>query len=251
MNTTSTIPQDLATTRNLTNREQRAELATARVILAEALTLAGLDPVVELARVKLTMSTAMTSSMGIARTDNWSSLAPVAGRINLAASALWLHASPTKRRNTIIHEFAHLIANREMGKPEKGAKRKSHGVVWKRWMVRLGEANPVRCHKVPKARPTTRRRGPRAKALDSLAMLIGRSAAEAIHRVRPAAADKFSRGQVVLVGRARGEQTRCKVTRVNGKSLTVETLEPRAGQPAGMKMRASFSLCRPVDQGGE
>jgi len=239
MNTLSTIPQDLATTRNLTRAEQRAELATARVIFREALEVAGLDR--HLADgVELEMSTRMTSSMGNARTDCYDSSRPAAGRVKLAASALWLHASPTKRRNTIIHELAHILANRTAGK------RSGHGAVWKRTMRTLGET-PKRCHTVPKARPT-RRRAPRSVVgVDALAMLIGRAAADRYRAPRPAAAAaEFSRGQVVLVGRARGELTRCKVTRVNGKSLTLETIEARAGRPAGLKMRASFSLCRPV-----
>lgn len=242
MTTTSNIPQDLETTRNLTRAEQRAELATARAIVAEALAFGGFSEGFA-AGVSFEMSARLTSSMGNARTDSFVGRltnARPAGRVKLSASALWLHASPTKRRNTVIHELAHVMANHEAGRSV------GHGPGWKAMMRRLGEV-PKRCHSVPKARPTRRRRVPSA-AVDSLAMLLGRAAAERIHAPRPSpAAAKFSRGQVVLVGRARGEKTRCRITRVNGKSLGLETLEARAGRPAGMKMRASFSLCEAVD----
>ena len=86
-----------------------------------------------------------------------------AGRIRLS-SALWEHATVSKRRNTMIHEIAHLYAELE----HPGA---HHNAVWKRWMIRFGVKNPQRCYSLDKATfsdveavKAKRRRQPRYRA---------------------------------------------------------------------------------------
>lgn len=56
------------------------------------------------------------------------------------SSKLWPMATPEKRRNTMIHELAHVYAHRVNG--DRG-----HGRWWKQWMRRFGVA-PERCYSV-------------------------------------------------------------------------------------------------------
>ena len=53
-------------------------------------------------------------------------------------------------------------------------------------------------------------------------------------------------GQRVLFGRPNGEKTACVVLRVAGKSLLVQTLEPRSTSPTGSKWRVAKSLIHPM-----
>ena len=52
---------------------------------------------------------------------------------------LWPRAKPWKRRNTMVHEIAHVYACLE--KPGEG-----HGAVWKRYMRLFGVPEPKRCY---------------------------------------------------------------------------------------------------------
>ena len=45
---------------------------------------------------------------------------------------------------TVVHEFAHIVANRVFGRSGRG-----HGLVWRRVMLGLGATNTDRCHTYP------------------------------------------------------------------------------------------------------
>ena len=61
------------------------------------------------------------------------------GRVRLS-KPLWKRATPAERRQTMIHEIAHVYAELE----QRGA---HHGLVWQKYMVLFGVV-PKRCHKV-------------------------------------------------------------------------------------------------------
>lgn len=65
---------------------------------------------------------------------------PSAGLIRLSRP-LWPHATPAKRRNTMIHEIAHIYADLEK-------RRSGHGPRWKKYMRLFGIAEPERCYTV-------------------------------------------------------------------------------------------------------
>lgn len=158
----SALPHDAKSVRKLTHREQAAELATARAIIDHALRGLGIDPADT--GIKLEMNTRFSRRLGDALPDRlpmprgvynarrYFALSHVHGRLRFAASALWRRATPKKRRNTVLHELGHLLADCEAGRPCK------HGAGWKAMMRRLGET-PTRCHTVN--RDGLRRRGSR------------------------------------------------------------------------------------------
>ena len=59
------------------------------------------------------------------------------------SSVLWPLATEAKRENTIIHEIAHVYADRDA--LNKSNKRAGHGPVWKKWMRWFGVEEPQRC----------------------------------------------------------------------------------------------------------
>jgi hypothetical protein len=235
MKTISQLAQDVTSEAPLTPAEQLAELATARQIVGEALKIGG-HPATLSHRITITMGPQLTSTMGKARYSTQT--------IRLSASPLWRRASPKKRRNTVVHELAHLLTRKLH--PRAAA----HGREWKSVMAGMGES-PKRCHSVPTVQ-TSRRSSRRPTSADFLAQILGRrsaspaNAAAVTERVQHRAS--FRVGDVVMFGKGRGEQTRARVERVNGKSLSLVTLEARGydRHPAGSKFRASYALVRKV-----
>lgn len=152
MKTLSNLPQDTDATHPLTPREQRAEEATARQIIREALAHGGFDPAI-CGQILIKMSTRCTSSMGRAVNRSRRAMRPLpGGEIKLSGSALWRRASPEKRRNTVIHELAHIIAEHHG--------RHAHDNHWKATMRKLG-GTPKRCHSVDTSGiGRNKRRGP-------------------------------------------------------------------------------------------
>lgn len=75
------------------------------------------------------------------------------GRVRFSP-VLWKRASPEERRETVIHEACHIVA-------EKNHPGANHGPVWKRYMEMAG-AKGDRCHNVN--RDGLRRRQKRIKA---------------------------------------------------------------------------------------
>lgn len=160
--TLSPLPHDERSHKALSTREAAEEVRVAYAIIAEMLPRVGLT--IAQTNIRVTTNRRFKGRMGDARTFGYRPEAP-AGVIRLSASALWRRASPEERRNTVIHELAHILAN-------CSAKRNvGHGRVWKSTMIRLGLA-PKRCHAVDR---TGLRRGntnasrvvnPEAEALD-------------------------------------------------------------------------------------
>jgi hypothetical protein len=64
-------------------------------------------------------------------------------------------------------------------------------------------------------------------------------------------ANNYKKGQEVYFGRRNGEKTLARVTRVNRKTITVVTLEPRGldRRPAGAVWRVPYSLVNPKTEG--
>ena len=109
-------------------------------------------------KVSVSFNNRFTSRMGdalyIRRNDR--------GQIRLSRP-LWGYATPEERRNTIIHEACHILADRDNEKkfnPEftrRRVKRVGHGSLWRRYMRRAGIKRIERCHAVkhpPLRRPT-------------------------------------------------------------------------------------------------
>jgi hypothetical protein len=143
--TLSAIPQDLSATFGLSESSARAETLVARKIVEEALEVGGYDPAIS-ARILIKANPRFSRRMGDARCTS-RALAFMLGEealpggiLRFSSHALWRRATPEKRRNTIIHELAHIIAEHE----QPGTK---HGHHWKVTMRRLGEV-PKRCHTV-------------------------------------------------------------------------------------------------------
>jgi len=152
--TLSGIPQNLTATHKLSRWEQRGEVATARTIVVEALAVGGFDPLIA-GRIVLEANTRFSRRMGDARCTSRGVGLP-AGVVRFSAHALWRRATPEKRRNTIVHELAHVLARHQDS-------REGHGALWKRIMRQLGET-PKRCHSVNREgirRTQGRRAGPR------------------------------------------------------------------------------------------
>lgn len=59
---------------------------------------------------------------------------------------LWPRASAAERRETVVHEVAHLVTYHEAR--ERRSRPQSHGPEWRRVMARAGYPNPSRCHQV-------------------------------------------------------------------------------------------------------
>ena len=172
----SALPHDPTSTRPLTQIQQDAEIATARRIVNEACEAAGVKPP---ARLRIEMNTRFTRRMGDAN--------HALGRIRLSASALWRRATPRKRRNTVIHELAHILT------PGDG-----HGRRWKAMMRRLGE-EPQRSHTVNReGLRRGRQRG--LRVVDEAATVYSFRVGDVV----AIAGDRFGRrGVVAKLGRSR------------------------------------------------
>lgn len=155
----STIPQDVQSFQGLTRAEEASERAWIDAVVRQCLADAGMPNVnirVEFAgaRGRTKPGAKFSSRMGDARVTDYRTRT---GRVRLSRTALWRRASAIKRRNTLKHEIAHVLAQLEAGP----LKQVGHGPGWKRMMVRLGE-EPKRCHSVNRdgLRRRRGRRGP-------------------------------------------------------------------------------------------
>ncbi|HKI31744.1 MAG TPA: SprT family zinc-dependent metalloprotease [Gemmataceae bacterium] len=88
-------------------------------------------------RIRLTWSGRFTARMGDARWDKVRG----AGLIRLSRP-LWPKASDEERRETVIHETCHVIADYRFGGKQ------GHGLAWRQMMALCGYARPKRCHAV-------------------------------------------------------------------------------------------------------
>lgn len=134
----STLAQEETSLQALSRVEAAEEVRVAYAIIAEMLPRVNLDPAA--CNIRVLHRKKFTSRMGDARAYRFDGAAP-AGVIRISSSPLWRRAAPEKRRNTVIHELAHVLANWYAGRPV------GHGDAWKRTMIRLGE-EPARCHSV-------------------------------------------------------------------------------------------------------
>jgi hypothetical protein len=144
----SPLAQDESSHRPLTKAEAAEETRAAYAIIEERLAHLGIAR----SNVRVSHSRRFKARMGDARTLSYDPANPT-GVIRFSTSPLWRRATPAKRRNTIIHELAHILADCE------ARRRAGHGKVWQRKMIALGE-KPERCHAVN--RDGLRRRGSRS-----------------------------------------------------------------------------------------
>lgn len=134
----SALAHDQASLCALTYDQAAQEIRVARDIVDEHLRKVGLDP--GKCRIIVTTSAKFSKRMGDARCTHWSKTEP-AGRIRLSRGPLWRRASPAERRQTVIHELAHILADAFANRHTR------HGPEWKAMMRQLG-AEPDRCHLV-------------------------------------------------------------------------------------------------------
>jgi predicted SprT family Zn-dependent metalloprotease len=127
-----------------TRAEWASEMTMARQIVRECQEKIGTDYIIH-----IEWSTRMTASMGNART------VPMGlHRIKLS-KPLWPKATAAERRNTVIHEAAHILANMRAGGRSQG-----HGRMWKVMMMLLG-GKPKRTHSVDRENILARRQANR------------------------------------------------------------------------------------------
>jgi len=88
-------------------------------------------------RIRVTWNGRFIARMGDARWDKVRGL----GLIRLSRP-LWPRASDEERRETVIHETCHVIADYRFGGKQ------GHGPAWKRMMALCGYTQPQRCHSV-------------------------------------------------------------------------------------------------------
>lgn len=134
----STIQQDETSTRAIAPSEQRAERGWIQATITWCLERVSMTDVT----IRVERNGRFSARMGDARVL-LADYANRSGRVRFSAHALWRRASAVKRRNTVVHEVAHVLAELVAGPTQ----RVSHGTGWKRMMVRLGES-PTRCHSV-------------------------------------------------------------------------------------------------------
>ena len=148
----STIQQDEQSTRAISAYEQRGERAWIQATIDWCLERVGMSDVT----IRVERNGRFSRRMGDALVT-FADYANRSGRVRFSSHALWRRASPVKRRNTVVHEVAHILAELEAG----ATKRVGHGYGWKRMMRRLG-AEPTRCHTVNRdgIRRRSRRRAP-------------------------------------------------------------------------------------------
>jgi SprT protein len=88
-------------------------------------------------RIRVIWSARFSARMGDAR---WDKVRGV-GLIRLSRP-LWPKASAEERRETVIHETCHVIADRRFGGKQ------GHGLAWQHMMLLCGYPEPKRCHSV-------------------------------------------------------------------------------------------------------
>lgn len=198
--TLSPLPQDLEATRKLSSFEARQQIWIAKKIVKEALEIGGFPA--EIAdRVSLESNSRFSGRMGDARCTSRGQ--PLAGGIvRLSSHALWRRATPEKRRNTVVHELAHVLAEHEA----PGTK---HGWLWKSIMARMGET-PKRCH-------TVNRDGIRRKRRRQPGVVVVNPGARATH---------FRSGQRVQFT-FKGERVIAQVVKANRKTVDVAEIGGR------------------------
>lgn len=138
----SPLAVEEASLRPLSRAEQAAELVWIGHVCREACALVGLDW--DRTLIQVGMRTSFTRRLGDALGTNLNWAAP-GGRIRFSASPLWRRASKAERRNTVIHELAHVLVNCYHGRRVT-----AHGSEWKAMHRLLGEA-PSRTHSVNRA----------------------------------------------------------------------------------------------------
>lgn len=234
----STIPQSL--TETMTLAQERAELALVRELGIWAQAITGTPP----ANLNFRFSRQMVSSMGNAR--------PRTGEVRLSYR-LWLRATPEKRRNTVLHEIAHVLAQLSVPVGVKVG----HGWAWKAMMTRLGET-PKRCHSVDtsqQAGEAPARRHSRsfdAQILNGLRGMMRETQRAPRPATAPSTRSAPSRpvvGAQVMFGRSRGEQTLGQIVKVNRTRAKVKQLESRGtyqSYPVGTIWTVPFSLLTPA-----
>jgi SprT protein len=135
---------------NYTTRQEAYELINKTFIKCGQPDLVG--------KVSIQFNARFTSRMGDAvywkRNDR--------GRVRLS-SPLWHYASADERRNTIIHEACHILAERENQKNYiigrgRRPKRVGHGLAWREFMGRAGIEKVERCHNVQSPHSAKRRK---------------------------------------------------------------------------------------------
>lgn len=224
MLTLSTLSQDRASKRAISFTEWHDEEIVARQIIREGLAKLGYDP--DWAdNIEIQEGPKLTATLGWAKTKNLDRSKPIKGVIRLSTSPLWRRASPQERRDTVLHELAHIIADWESG---RGA---SHGPNWVSVMVRMGQ-RPDRCHRVPAIRK--KRKAARVTR----------------RRAMSTSTTPFCVGDLVIFGDANPLHklglTAGNVVKVNRKTLKIEAREPRGKAPVGAIWTASRTLCKKV-----
>jgi SprT protein len=102
-------------------------------------------------RIRVTWSGRFVSRMGDARWD------AVRGGLIRLSRPLWPRASPEERRETVVHEACHVIADYRFGGKQ------GHGPRWRQMMALCGYAAPQRCHSVNREAIQQRRRRKRVE----------------------------------------------------------------------------------------
>jgi SprT protein len=97
-------------------------------------------------RIRVTWSGRFNARMGDARWDKGRGV----GLIRLSRP-LWPRASAEERRETVIHEACHVIADYRYGGKQ------GHGPRWRQMMARCGYPAPQRCHSVDRDAVLARR----------------------------------------------------------------------------------------------
>jgi SprT protein len=106
------------------------------------------------ARIRVTWSGRFIARMGDARWD----AAAGCGLIRLSRP-LWPKASDEERRETVVHETCHVIADCRFGR------RQGHGPRWRQMMARCGYVHAQRCHSVDREAIQERRERRRVEVL--------------------------------------------------------------------------------------
>jgi len=194
----STIQQDETSKRAITPSEQRGERGWIQATIDWCLERVDMTDVT----IRVERNGRFSRRMGDALVV-MSDYVNRTGRVRFSSHALWRRASPTKRRNTVVHEVAHILAELVAGP----TKRVSHGAGWKRMMRLLGE-EPTRCHTVN--RDGLRRRSARSPRQARRVVILRRAPVRRV--VAPVARPSVSPVGVSVKFRMRG---------VNGRGIVL------------------------------